>query len=107
MKPLILLAAAALPVTAPAPAVAQPPSLTLGAPPFGPGAFGSRHDHPLRRGVDSTVIVYDRADSGDSAFRRDGFNDWWHSDPARAFPRWMSNNQGCQRQWWSGGGWTC
>ena len=37
----------------------------------------------------------------------DSYNDWWHDRPDRAFPRWMSANQDCQRQWWSGGGWRC
>jgi hypothetical protein len=37
----------------------------------------------------------------------DSFNDWWHDRPDRAFPRWMQNNQNCERLWWSGGGWRC
>jgi hypothetical protein len=37
----------------------------------------------------------------------DSYNDWWHDRPDRAFPRWVQNNQDCQRQWWSGGGWRC
>lgn len=37
----------------------------------------------------------------------DSYNDWWHDRPDRAFPRWMANNGGCQRMWWSGGGWRC
>jgi hypothetical protein len=37
----------------------------------------------------------------------DSYNDWWHDRPDRAYPRWMSNNQNCQRQYWSGGGWRC
>ena len=100
----ILLAAATLPAAFASPAAAQPSPVTVVE---APGPAGSSPGRRFRRVVDNTVVVYDRADNGDSAFRRDGFNDWWHSDPARAFPRWMSNNQGCQRQWWSGGGWTC
>lgn len=37
----------------------------------------------------------------------DSYNDWWHDRPERAFPRWMSHNQNCERLWWSGGGWRC
>lgn len=31
----------------------------------------------------------------------DSYNDWWHDRPDRAFPRWMQNNQGCDRRWYS------
>jgi hypothetical protein len=41
------------------------------------------------------------------SFSPDKWNDWWHERPERAFPRWMSRNQDCQRLWWSGGGWRC
>jgi hypothetical protein len=37
----------------------------------------------------------------------DSYNDWWHDRPDRAFPRWVQNNRGCERIWWSGGGWRC
>ncbi len=37
----------------------------------------------------------------------DSYNDWWHDRPDRAFPRWVSQNQNCERQWWSGAGWHC
>lgn len=30
------------------------------------------------------------------------YNDWWHEDRARAYPAWMSRNQDCARQWYSG-----
>lgn len=43
---------------------------------------------------------------GDSAFRPDGFNDWWHSRPDRSEPRWLRSNN-CERQYWTGGGWRC
>lgn len=36
------------------------------------------------------------------AWRSDGFNDWWHDRPDRAYPAWMRNNQNCQRQWYAG-----
>jgi len=41
------------------------------------------------------------------SFNSDSYNDWWHDRPDRAFPRWVRNNQGCERMWWSGGGWRC
>ena len=41
------------------------------------------------------------------SWESDSYNDWWHDRPDRAYPRWMSTNQDCQRQWWSGGGWRC
>ena len=44
---------------------------------------------------------------GDSAWRPDGFNDWWHERPERAYPRWMQSNQNCDRMWWGGGVWRC
>jgi hypothetical protein len=37
----------------------------------------------------------------------DSYNDWWHDQPHRSMPRWVERNRDCQRQWWSGGGWTC
>ena len=41
------------------------------------------------------------------AFDPDSYNDWWHERPGRSYPRWMQNNQGCERRWWGGGGWRC
>ena len=41
------------------------------------------------------------------SFESDSYNDWWHDRPDRAYPRWMSNNQDCQRQYWTGSGWRC
>ncbi len=41
------------------------------------------------------------------SFDADKWNDWWHERPHRAFPRWVSNNERCERMWWSGGGWRC
>ena len=37
----------------------------------------------------------------------DSYNDWWHDRPDRAFPRWIGQNQNCERQYWTGGGWRC
>jgi hypothetical protein len=35
-------------------------------------------------------------------FESDSYNDWWHDQPWRAYPRWMSQNLGCDRRWYSG-----
>lgn len=47
------------------------------------------------------------AEYNNRSWQSDSFNDWWHDQPERAFPRWLQNNQDCQRIWWSGGGWRC
>ncbi|HTK75562.1 MAG TPA: hypothetical protein VL371_09915 [Gemmataceae bacterium] len=33
-------------------------------------------------------------------FEKDSYNDWWHDNPERAFPRWVTNGQ-CARQWYA------
>lgn len=53
------------------------------------------------RGGDG-VLIYDRDYQGDTAWRSDSFNDWWHDRPERAYPRWMLSNQDCERQWYQG-----
>jgi hypothetical protein len=67
---------------------------------------GDHHRDHRRRSGDS-IFIYDRDYQGDSAWKSDSFNDWWHDQPERSFPRWMANNQDCERLWWSGGGWRC
>jgi hypothetical protein len=66
-----------------------------------------RLDRRRLRGSGDTLIVYDRDYQGDSAWRSDSFNDWWHDRPDRSMPRWVRHNQNCERMWWSGGGWRC
>jgi hypothetical protein len=44
---------------------------------------------------------------GNRSFDPDKWNDWWHERPERAYPRWMSRNQDCQRPWYSGDVLTC
>jgi hypothetical protein len=73
---------------------------------------GFRHDrrrHDRRRHRDSgdTVLIVDRDYQGDTAWRADSYNDWWHERPHRAYPAWMARNQNCERMYWSGGGWRC
>ena len=41
------------------------------------------------------------------SWESDSYNDWWHDRPDRAFPRWVQNNQNCERIWSSGSGWRC
>ena len=76
---------------------------------FGRRDGGRRHDGRGRGGVNDGVFIYDyyREYQGDTAWKSDSFNDWWHDRPDRAYPRWMLNNQNCQRLWWSGGNWRC
>ncbi len=72
---------------------------------FGDG-FGDRRDRRRHRGSD-VVFFDDREWQGDSAWRSDGFNDWWHERPNRSHPAWLQRNLNCERIWWSGGGWRC
>jgi hypothetical protein len=67
-------------------------------------AFSSGDGQRRFRG--DTYLPY-RDYQGDSLWRSDSFNDWWHDRPDRAFPRWVASNQQCQRQYWSGGAWRC
>lgn len=61
-----------------------------------------------RRGRSTGEAYFgEREYQGDTLWRSNGFNDWWHDRPDRAFPRWVSTNQNCERQWWAGSGWRC
>ena len=33
-------------------------------------------------------------------FESDSYNDWWHDQPMRSFPRWVTSGM-CERQWYS------
>jgi hypothetical protein len=59
------------------------------------------------RGFDDGGFYYDREYQGDTLWRAESYNDWWHERPWRAYPAWMTRNKNCERQYWSGGGWTC
>ena len=50
----------------------------------------------------SPIFFYDRDYQGDSAWRSGSFNDWWHEDTSRSYPRWLQNNANCERQWYAG-----
>jgi hypothetical protein len=76
----------------------------------GSGNFDFRRDSDRRRhhrGFDNGYVYLDREYQGDTLWRPNSFNDWWHERPDRSMPRWMQNNQNCERLWWSGGNWRC
>ena len=116
---LFILAAAAAVSILPAPARAERRD-----PGFSHGQFGDRHVR-IHRGQPRDFADFRRGDrrrdrafrgdaflpyrdyQGDTLWRSDSFNDWWHDRPDRAFPRWVANNPNCQRQYWAGGGWRC
>lgn len=66
---------------------------------------GDRRDRRRHRdGGD--VFIGEWPQQGDTVWRADSYNDWWHDNPSRAFPRWVQSGK-CERLWWSGGGWRC
>ena len=118
MRAILLAASATLAaLTAAAPAQAQNSTAGafVGVPAVnihrGGGQFGDfRRDFDRRRhhrGNDTGYVYLDREYQGDTVWKSDSFNDWWHDRPDRSMPRWMMNNQNCQRLWWSGGSWRC
>ena len=72
----------------------------------GDGFRPDRRRHS-RRGDDDGIYVLDREYQGDTLWRSNSYNDWWHERPHRSHPAWMSRNQNCERMYWSGGGWRC
>jgi hypothetical protein len=107
----LLIAMATLAVALPVPAQAQSVSdvrfSARSGSHHGHGGF-DRHDRRRHRDDDG-VFFYDnyRDYQGDTAWKSDSFNDWWHDRPDRAYPRWMAANKDCQRLWWGGGTWRC
>ena len=94
--------------------VVQPPP--PGYPPGFSNGGGRGHGHHVHVGDQVAVGYgygyaggyYDYSDfDGNRSFDPDKWNDWWHDRPDRAFPRWMQNNQNCERIWYSGAGWRC
>ena len=77
--------------------------------------FNDRGRRDDRRGRRNGSVVVDSlgyyggewALHNNRSFESDSYNDWWHDRPDRAYPRWMSQNQDCQRQYWTGAGWRC
>ncbi len=62
-----------------------------------------RRDGRRHRG-NGDVVYYDdyREYQGDTVWKSDSFNDWWHDRPDRAYPRWVTANQNCERKWFAG-----
>ena len=60
-----------------------------------------------RRHHDDDAIWVDHEYTGDTLFRPNGFNDWWHDQPHRNRPAWVMTNSQCDRQYWMGGAWRC
>jgi hypothetical protein len=112
----LLLAIVSLTIAAPVPAEAQSAGMQLSAR-SGSGHHGG-FNRPGRsgrdggfvsaerrrdRGNDDGFVYYDyREYQGDSAWKSDSFNDWWHDRPDRAYPRWVTANQNCERKWFAG-----
>lgn len=74
--------------------------------PFASDRLSDRKRFDRRRGYDNVGYLAVPEYQGDSAFRSEGFNDWWHSRPDRNEPRWLRSNN-CERQYWTGAGWRC
>ena len=64
------------------------------------------HDRGDERNGGDVFFAY-REYQGDTLWRPESFNDWWHERPNRAYPAWMARNRNCEREYWSGGGWRC
>ena len=96
-----------------APAPSAPVNIHLGAGPF-VSVGRDRPDRPHRRDRrDRATVLYDVGSPegwayyNNRTFAPDSFNDWWHDRPDRSLPRWVSQNSGCERQFWTGAGWRC
>ena len=97
----LFLAMTAIAVALPAaPSQAEPTSATT-ASRGGDRHSGFKGDHRRRHRGDNDVVFYDnyREYQGDTAWKSDSFNDWWHDRPDRAYPRWLTANQNCARKW--------
>ena len=75
----------------------------------GDWARDRRGDRPRDRRGDVYLDYYGGAWAyyNNRGWEADSYNDWWHERPERATPRWLQRNDNCQRQYWSGDGWTC
>ena len=71
-----------------------------------------RHDRRGRRDRDRDVLIGgwyggEWALYNNRSWQSDSYNDWWHDRTDRAFPRWMSRNEGCEKPWYSGNVLVC
>lgn len=62
----------------------------------------NRHNRRGHDNFNDGFLVYDREYQGDTLWRAESYNDWWHERPQRAYPAWFNRNQNCDRQYWSG-----
>jgi hypothetical protein len=107
----LLLAIASLAVALPAPANGQAVSDVRFSARSGQShntGFG-HHDRRRHRDRDDGAFIYDyyREYQGDTLWRENSFNDWWHDRPDRSYPAWVRNNQNCERKWWAGSELRC
>jgi hypothetical protein len=77
-----------------------------GHPSFSGGHFG-RSGRSSGSGNGVWINGGQWAQYNNEAFKSDGYNDWWHINPERAYPAWMRNNQDCARQWYAGSTLRC
>ena len=74
---------------------------------------GRRHRRDRRdRRIDCGVVFGGYAPEAWALYNNrswdsDSYNDWWHDQPWRSYPRWVKENQRCERVWYSGSGWRC
>lgn len=69
---------------------------------------GDRRGHRRDRDrFDDSVFIGEIYREDNPAWQAEGYNDWWHDRPSRSQPRWVSDNQNCERQYWTGAGWKC
>lgn len=69
----------------------------------------NRRDCGRHNRCEFTTVTYggEWALYNNRTWESDSYNDWWHDQPWRSYPKWVSTNQDCARMWWSGGGWRC
>ena len=78
-----------------------------------PGHGDWRRDHDGRRDrrrgrhFPTVALVGHWGWDEDRTWEPDSYNDWWHERPWRSYPRWVQNNDDCDRMWWGGGAWRC
>jgi hypothetical protein len=111
-----LLGAAALlscaSLATPAPAQVSAPGTYVGSVQQSFSGDG-RHDRRRDRRRGDVVVLGGFGYGGEWAlynnrtFEPDSYNDWWHERTERSYPRWLQNNQNCERRWWGGGTWRC
>ena len=74
----------------------------------GSTVFGDRdRNRRVRSEVEMVTYGGEWALYNNRSWESDSYNDWWHDQPWRSYPKWVSTNQNCERMWWSGAGWRC